>query len=151
MGPYPLVAVSALVIPGGTGNRNLPCFSLAGSVFLLVVRAYEAHINRYCLFSSMGAPAHKLTRMLWVWRGFIHHAECLSCFSTWAAAECSNSLRSPSRSSAVRRVSQTTTKSITALPPNYVSLSKYLIIIENKLHVAEIILWGIVNLLGLCF
>lgn len=31
------------------------------------------------------------------------------------------------------------------------SLSKYLIIIENKLHVTEIILWGIVNLLGFCF
>lgn len=38
-----------------------------------------------------------------------------------------------------------------ALLPNYVSLSKYLIIIENKLHVTEIILWGIVNLLGSCF
>lgn len=31
------------------------------------------------------------------------------------------------------------------------SLPKYLIIIENKLHVTEIILWGIVNLLGFCF
>ena len=31
------------------------------------------------------------------------------------------------------------------------ALSKYLIIIENKLHVAEIILWGIVHLLGFCF
>lgn len=31
------------------------------------------------------------------------------------------------------------------------AFSKYLIIIENKLHVTEIILWGIVNLLGFCF
>lgn len=91
MGPYLGLAVSALVIPRGTGNRNLPCFSLAGSVFLSVVPAYEAHINRYCLFSSMGAPTHQLTRKVWVWRGFIHHAECLSRFSTWAAAERSNS------------------------------------------------------------
>lgn len=90
LGSYLHMAVSAFVIPGGTGNRSLPCFSLAGSVFPLVVRAYEAHINRYCLLSSMGAPTHQLTRKVWIWRGFIHHAECLSRFATWAAAESSN-------------------------------------------------------------
>lgn len=84
-GTLPAVAVSAFVIPGGTGNRNLPHFSSAGSVFLSVVQAYEeVHINRYCMFSSMGAPTHQLTRKVWIWRAFIHHAE-------WAAAESSNS------------------------------------------------------------
>lgn len=151
MGPYLHVAVSAFVIPGGTGNRNLPHFSSAGSVFLSVVQAYEeVHINRYCMFSSMGAPTHQLTRKVWIWRAFIHHAE-------WAAAESSNSRGTalPRRilccQESLGKQQQKALRRFFLIMSLSLSLSKYLIIIENKLHVTEIILWRIVNLLGLCF
>lgn len=107
------------------------------------------------LFSRMGAMTHQLTRERFEFRMVLFHsAEHVSYFSTERATAHSNN-RIASLPQWISRLSgdslqTTTTKSIKPLLL-IMALSKYLIIIENKLHVAEIILWGIVHLLGFCF
>lgn len=104
-------------------------------------------------FSSLGATTHQLTRKAWVWRGFILPYRMFEPFLNSSGRELQSQTPSLPRRSLCRQEKLRKQQQQKALWRAFLimSLSKYLIIVENKLHVTEIILWRIVNLLGSCF
>ena len=106
------------------------------------------------LFLRMGDKVHQLaTARLEFWMVSSRHAERCGRFSV----ELAGSRRSQDQNALAPRVETGCQESLSKQQQKalscfflIMSLSKYLIIVENKLHVTEIILWGNINLLGSC-
>lgn len=119
----------------------------------------KAHKQNSGLFTRMGDVTHQLTpERFGVMVVLFHHTHCISLVSAfWATPTLY--VTTPLLPQSVpwlsgdsqQTMATTTRKSIKLLLSNYVSLSKCLIIIENKLHGTEILLWGVVSLLGFWF